>query len=226
MQQIIVFGGYPDDPSADQIRTAFSKIQSNFNELYSTGANAAVASINKTAASTGLTVNASVGNVIITANIAQVKMQTSTLSMGINANGSSTATLTASGSQTIYIDLPNTISTGNIVLSGNATISGFVFESVQAGISANGSAQANATAITHSMNVVNTVSSGQGVVLPVPGTGASVVVTNASANVLAVYPAPGAQINALGANIAYSLGVGNTARFIYPANTQWYSVTG
>jgi len=32
-QQNIDFGTFPDDPSADAIRTAFQKVQQNFNEI-------------------------------------------------------------------------------------------------------------------------------------------------------------------------------------------------
>ena len=35
-QQNIDFGSFPDDPDADAIRTAFQKVQTNFNELYAT----------------------------------------------------------------------------------------------------------------------------------------------------------------------------------------------
>ena len=34
MQKNINFGAFPDDPSADAIRTAFDKTQQNFTEVY------------------------------------------------------------------------------------------------------------------------------------------------------------------------------------------------
>jgi hypothetical protein len=48
-QQNIDFGTFPDDPSADAIRTAFQKVQQNFNEIYDSTANAGVLSVNRTA---------------------------------------------------------------------------------------------------------------------------------------------------------------------------------
>ena len=108
-QQNIDFGSFPDDPSADAIRTAFSKVQNNFDQLFAANANSAVTSINRTPG-TGITTNSPTGNVIISANIACVKVSSSSLNMGIApANGNSNVTITSS-SQTIAIDInPNQV---------------------------------------------------------------------------------------------------------------------
>ena len=55
-QNNIDFGTFPDDPSADAIRTAFTKVQNNFNQLFSASANTEVTSVNRTAGA-GITVN-------------------------------------------------------------------------------------------------------------------------------------------------------------------------
>ena len=118
-QQNIDFGTFPDDPNADAIRAAFQKVQENFTELYSGLQGAAVSSINRTPGA-GITVNSPTGNVIVTANIACVQVHTSTLSIGRDSNGSQDTTITSS-SQTLWIDLPTTISNvDNIILSGNS----------------------------------------------------------------------------------------------------------
>ena len=75
-QQNIDFGTFPDDPDADAIRTAFSKVQNNFDELFSTVTAGSVTSVNGGA---GIAVNAPTGNVIVTANLAQVVVSTSSL---------------------------------------------------------------------------------------------------------------------------------------------------
>jgi hypothetical protein len=93
-QQNIDFGAFPDDPDADAIRTAFQKIQQNFNEIYGGFAGGSVVSVNRTPGQ-GITVSSPIGNVIISANIAQVQVQTSTLSIGTDGNGASTAILTS-----------------------------------------------------------------------------------------------------------------------------------
>ena len=122
-QQNIDFGTFPDDPDADAIRTAFQKVQNNFSELYSATSDATVTSVNRSAGA-GIQVNSPTGNVIVTANIACVQVSTSTLSIGRDGNGGTSASITQS-SQTLVIDLPATISTSNIVLTGNANIGGY-----------------------------------------------------------------------------------------------------
>ena len=119
-QQLIDFGSFPDDPTADAIRTAFQKTQQNFAELYSGAAGQAVYSVNRTPGA-GITVNAPTGNVVVTANIACVQVETSTLSIGITANGGQNAVYTQSN-QVLVIDLPNEIiNIKDITISGNLT---------------------------------------------------------------------------------------------------------
>ena len=100
-QQNIDFGAFPDDPNADAIRTAFDKVQQNFNELYSTATIGSVVSVNGGA---GITVNSPTGNVVVTSNIACVQVSTSSLSIGQPSNGGTTANITQS-SQVMVIDI-------------------------------------------------------------------------------------------------------------------------
>lgn len=119
-QKNIDFGSFPDDPSADAIRTAFAKTQDNFDELFSGLQDQAVVSINKTPGP-GITVNSPTGNVVITANISCVQVSTSTLSIGRDANGSNATSITSS-SQTLVIDLPSTINNvANVNLTNTLT---------------------------------------------------------------------------------------------------------
>ena len=102
-QQNIDFGAFPDDPNADAIRTAFDKVQQNFNELYGAATVGTVTSINGGA---GVTVNSPSGNVVVTARISNVILNTSTLRMGATpANSSLTASISNSSSQQITIDI-------------------------------------------------------------------------------------------------------------------------
>jgi hypothetical protein len=122
-QQNIDFGTFPDDPDADAIRTAFSKVQQNFTEIYNGFAGGSVVSVNRTPGA-GITVSSPTGNVIITANIACVQVHTSTLSIGRDANGLQDTSITSS-SQTLWIDLPATIANvDNIELDGYANVAG------------------------------------------------------------------------------------------------------
>jgi hypothetical protein len=139
-QQNIDFGSFPDDPSADAIQTAFSKVQNNFTQLFTANADSAVTSINRTPAA-GITTNASTGNVIIAANIACVQVSTSSLSIGRNGNGNSTATITQS-SQVLVID----IDTDGVYSNYFADVSNGL-ASFNGTLSANSNAQPNITSV-------------------------------------------------------------------------------
>lgn len=92
------------------------------------------------------------------------------------------------------------------------------------GLSAAGSTQGTATAITHQTNEFTTVGSGQGAALPTPEQGEFIFVANAGANALSVYPASGHSINALAANAAFSVASGKTALFCAATSSKWYSI--
>ena len=97
-------------------------------------------------------------------------------------------------------------------------------QSVGTGIAAAGSTQATATALTKQINIVSTVTAGQGVVLPTAVAGMTLHLTNTSAVALLVYPATGGTINTLALNAGLTMGAGATLQFIAPTTTQWYTV--
>ena len=113
---------------------------------------------------------------------------------------------------------------GNIAAQANVNMSGYVIRSVGTGISAAGTTQGTATAITKEMNVVSTVAIGAGVILPTAVAGMAITITNLSANTLLVYPHSGGDINGGAANAAYSQPAGATLQFIAPTTTDWYTV--
>jgi hypothetical protein len=317
-QQNIDFGTFPDDPSADAIRTAFQKVQNNFNEVYAGLTNSSVNSINRSPGA-GITVNSPSGNVVVTANISSVTVSSPNLTFGTSLSVLSSSAVYTSATQTLYVVVPNTFSIGNMVLSGNANISGnlsiagnaslgnvasanyfvgsgnnlsniqganisgtvalsttagtvttnaqpnitsigtlislsvsgnanignigtaglitatgdvsganiistgYQIRSVDTAISAAGTVQSDATGLTKEFNIVSTVSTGSGVVLPLAIAGMSITITNTDANALLVYPASGAQINSLGTDASFSQGTA-TIQFIAPTTTQWYTV--
>ena len=98
------------------------------------------------------------------------------------------------------------------------------FKSIATDISAAGSNQAGATALTKSINVVSTVSSGQGVLLPLPEAGELLLIANQSSNTLNVYPSSGHSINALSANVATTMGVDTRKLFFAATSSAWYAV--
>lgn len=111
---------------------------------------------------------------------------------------------------------------------GNFTIGGYLLRSVATGITAAGTNQGSAFILTKDLNVVSTVTAGTGVILPgAQGAGlAGIVVHNAGANPLNVYPPVGGTINTLAANAAVSIPVGENRTFFTSSTTQWYTLTG
>lgn len=110
-QENIDFGAFPNDPDADAIRIAFQKVQNNFAELYSTTVSTGVVSLQP---GTGITLNQPQGNVVVTANLHSITVQTgANLRVGVGTPTGCTATIT-SGSTPFTIDLANSITVGNV----------------------------------------------------------------------------------------------------------------
>ena len=121
-QQAIDFGSFPNDPSADPIRAAFAKVQNNFTELYSVTFATGVVSLT---AGAGLATSSRTGNIVISANIPNVTIQTSSsLTVGVGAPATTTTATINYGNTPFYIGLASTISTTNVVatsLTGTLT---------------------------------------------------------------------------------------------------------
>jgi hypothetical protein len=149
---------------------------------------------------------------------------------GANVSGAVSSATTA-GTVTTAAQ-PNITSVGTLtsltvsgnISTANVTASGYHIRSVNTGISAAGSTQGTATAITKEINIVSTVAAGAGVVFPTAVEGMVITITNTSANALLVYPATSAAINSAALNAAYSQPAGSTLQFIAPTTTQWYTV--
>jgi hypothetical protein len=118
---------------------------------------------------------------------------------------------------------------GNVNV-GNIVSTSYVVSGVNNSIVANGTTQGNATVLANGFNVVTTVSgTNYGVVLPAPisansTVGMRVMVRNNGGVPLYVYPPSGAQINNLGANIAYQQNAISTNEFFCTGNLVWYSL--
>jgi len=91
-------------------------------------------------------------------------------------------------------------------------INGVVFD----GLTATGTTQAGALVLPGDVNVITSVPTGSGVVLPVvPQPGDEILVTNADpSNALLVYPAPGGSIQGGAVNAPVSVGAGQSVTFI------------
>ncbi len=130
----------------------------------------------------------------------------------INANGVNTAqtgavTLTLSN----FCIAPGVLAYTTFFYTGLTTIS------------AAGTTQGTATAITSSEVNVTTVAASSGVVLPTNDGGEVVQITNNGANTLNVYPDSGSTIDSAAANIAVTIPAGQTATYTVLASGKWYS---
>ena len=110
---------------------------------------------------------------------------------------------------------------GNIQFAASG---GFVNYGVTSGITAAGSTQGTATALTRPINVVSTVSASTGVILPTVPAGARIIIMNTSGTALNVYPPSGAAINSGSTNAAYSMPAGVRLEYISTSSTQWYTM--
>jgi hypothetical protein len=105
-----------------------------------------------------------------------------------------------------------------------AQYAGFVAYGVSAALTAAGSTQGTALALTRPINDVTTVAASAGVVLPAATAGMRIVIRNGGANSLNVYPASGGQINALGTNVAFAHSISTVLEFVAFSTTQWYTM--
>jgi hypothetical protein len=88
-----------------------------------------------------------------------------------------------------------------------------------------GGGQASATALTAYINRVTTVATAaDSVKLPSATAGADVIVINATANSMNVFPVTGSYINALSVNTALAVAAGKTVHFVCPVAGRWYAI--
>lgn len=131
-----------------------------------------------------------------------------------------------------YTDAQQTIddsqfvpATGDSTVAGIKTFSSMFRIPVGADVAAAGTIQSDAALLVEGFQVVTGANGTVGVRLPVAAVGAVVIIKGTTAGVLKVWPDTGAQINAVGANTAFSLASGAIpAIFIKKTATQWYSI--
>jgi len=92
-------------------------------------------------------------------------------------------------------------------------------------LTAAGTSNTDALALSAAINRVTTTAASTGVRLPLPESGSAIVVVNSGANALLVYPGTGAQINALTATTAgFSVAAGGRAMFVGTSSTNWFAI--
>lgn len=98
-------------------------------------------------------------------------------------------------------------------LSANAVLA--ISGDIATGISAAGTTQVTATAITADRNYIGTAAASSGVILQSGEVGKTVLVYNGGANSVNIYPPVGGAINTIATNSPMVLAVGKTAYFDY-----------
>lgn len=152
----------------------------------------------------------------------------------VGQSGTNTGDQTAgdglSGTTTLAVDSTVVRTTGTQSIAGaktfsdNLTTTAHHIASVGAAISAAGTVQGDATLLAADINNVTTVAANSGVIFPTAVAGMRLSVFNNGANDLDVYPATGAQVNALGANAPFILAVGAKLDYVATSATQWYTL--
>lgn len=112
----------------------------------------------------------------------------------------------------------DSVSVDDLVVTGETTVS------TSASVSAAGTVQGDATALTKTYNIVTTATVDQGVVLPDATTGKVTKVINATAVNIKLYPASAEQIDSLGTNVAKNLAPGASLEVVAASSSLWKSL--
>lgn len=162
---------------------------------------------------------------------ATITATTTNASITLSPNGSGSVIVGPTSSGTISSNSGQSLTiTGATSLTLAGTTSGVVVSTplittANAAVSAAGTAQGTATSITSDNNDVTTVGAGSGVVLPTAVLGRIIRVMNDGANPLLIYPASGALIDSLAANIPVILYQNQTWVGIGLSATAWGTVS-
>ena len=113
---------------------------------------------------------------------------------------------------------------GNNVSVGTLTASGNVTFGISATVSAAGSTQGTATALTKTYNIVSTASANQGVILPSAAAGLVINLYNVSGNTIKVYPASTETIDGGSANAPIEVVTANGAELVGISTGGWRQV--
>jgi len=150
------------------------------------------------------------------------------ISTGVSGLGTNVATFLATPtSANLAAAITDETGSGSLVFGTSPSLttpalSGETF-STSSAVSAAGTTQGTATAITSDYNVITTAAASSGVILPTATIGRRIVVVNKGANTVNIYPATGGAIDSLGANVAITLISSGVMTFNASSTTQWYS---
>jgi hypothetical protein len=115
-------------------------------------------------------------------------------------------------------------STGAVYTAGNLQVGGFIRNSADYGIVSAGTVAADAVPLVAQINVVTTVALDTGVRFPAAASGYMIIVKNAGANNLKVYPTTGDRINDGITGDPVVLEPGAALQFFTADDTNWYTL--
>lgn len=107
----------------------------------------------------------------------------------------------------------------------NITLTGSMVPSVDGSVTAAGTTQGDAAALTKTTNIVTTASANQGVKLPTAAAGISITIVNTTAETIKVYPNTSDVIDGGTVNAAVNLAPYTSVQLVAQDNQDWYRVT-
>ena len=136
-----------------------------------------------------------------------------TVGVSTPASGAFTTVTTSS-----TIVATGNVTAGNISTAGNTNAanviaSNYVIVGVNNAITAVGTNQGTAASLNQSINIVTSAAASTGAILPVAQAGMRIIVRNAAANAISVYPNLNATIGANAANVAYALPINTSVEY-------------
>ena len=110
---------------------------------------------------------------------------------------------------------------GDSVVVADITSSGDHTASISAAVSAAGTDQTGATALSKTFNVVSAATENQGVKLPIASAGVLYTIINGTSAKVKIYPNTSGTINSGAANASILISPGSTIKLIGIDNTNW-----
>jgi hypothetical protein len=105
------------------------------------------------------------------------------------------------------------------------TLTGAFIPSVAASVTAAGTTQGGATALTKAVNIVTTATANQGVLLPTAAAGVSVTIVNTTAVNIKIYPNTSDVIDEGTVNVAVNLAPYSSVQLVAQDTQDWYRIT-
>jgi len=107
----------------------------------------------------------------------------------------------------------------------NLTLTGAFIPSVSATVTAAGSTQGGATALTKAVSIVTTATADQGVKLPTAAAGISATIVNTTAVNIKIYPNTSDVIDEGTVNVAVNLAPYSSVQLVAQDTQDWYRIT-